>query len=253
MKPRIIPLALLRSSGVLITSQCFKPWRSFGTLPQFLKLQVSRQADELIILDLDASLNDSLVSSRTFSLAQSIANIPVAIGGGVKSADIASRYIQQGADKVIVTSLFIDNPQEIKAITDLIGVQSLSLKIDLKWSCDRQNYFVYDHRLGLSTDMCLDDAIGIIERYPVGELILSSVDNDGSMSGADFNFIKHTNSIGIPKIICGGVSSSSDFLDAFKIHDLSGVAASSIFAYTENTPVTIKKELAANGVSTRNI
>ena len=251
MKPRIIPLALIKNGSLIVTSQKFKPWRTFGTLPQFLKLQVSRQADELIILDIEATKESRIIQKRVFNQCTDIANIPLTLGGGIHSCKDVLEYIQSGADKIVITSWFLDDRSCIPRVASLIGAQSLCLKIDYMKEESSGKYHVYDYRSQKMLESTLSDVLVEIKDCPIGELMLCSVDRDGSLLGLDIAVLDIIPDLNMPLILCGGAVSEVGFVDALSKHNVNAVAGGSVFDYTSVTPLTIKRAMVENGLKAR--
>ena len=251
MKFRIIPLALLSGGSNVVTSQNFNPWRTIGSISQHLKLQVSRQADEIYIIDINSTVKNELISQRILQLIHKHCDIPVAVGGGIKSVKHAEQYIRQGADKIILTSIFLDDPEYIQEISNSIGFQSVALKLDFKYDQDSSSLRLWDYRSKTYSSMSINEVVRYLEKNSVGELVLTDVDKDGSMKGINFSLIKHFLDLDTPIVLSCGAGSPIDFLDAAKANLISGIAASSIFCYSEHTPCTIKQALKANGYNVR--
>ena len=251
MKPRVIPLALLKGDSLVFTSQQFVPWRSFGSLAQFLKLQISRGADELIVLDIDATRTSKSVSNRTLSLIRSLTNIPVSVGGFIYTPESATNCIKNGADKIVIGSLFLENPGMINDISKVIGAQSVTLKLDYSFSEVIGEFVLFDYRFSSTTAITLKKAISMLDSLEFGEIVLSSVDGDGIMKGIDLSVLDLTANINCPVILSGGAASDIDFIKGFRSQQLSGIAASTLFAYTKHTPLTIKTSLEESGIPTR--
>lgn len=253
MKPRVIPLALLKGDSLVFTSQNFEPWRSFGSLAQFLKLQISRGADELIVLDIDATRSCKPVSNRTLSLIRSLTNIPVSVGGFIRTPESATNCIRNGADKIVIGSLFFEDPGMVNDISKVIGAQSVTLKLDYSFSDVIGDFVLFDYRFGSTTAITLKEAISMLDSLEFGEIVLSSVDCDGNMEGIDFSVLDLIANINRPVILSGGAASDIDFIKGFRCQQLSGIAASTLFAYTKHTPLTIKASLDASGIPTRHL
>ena len=243
MKKRVIPAALLKGGTSVVTSQCFKPWRSIGSLAQHLELHVARNADEIHIIDITAGSSLTHISNRVLSLCQSIANIPVAVGGGIADVVTAKRYINLGADKVIIGKLFFDDRVLIRDICTCLGSQSVSLRLDYSYATPTGLPCLYDYSRATITDLQLYDALDIVKSLGVGELTLTCIDRDGLLNGLDPVILNHCPELDIPVLLAGGASTVEDCLSAFKA-GYSGVVSSSMFAYTEITPTTLRDDLS---------
>ena len=145
MKKRVIPCILLKGGTNVWLSQSFAPWRSVGALAQQLRLHINRNCDELLIIDLNNAGSKSFtLSNRILSLVRQEVDVPISYAGGISSSLDASVCINAGFDKVYVTSAFLDNPDILESISDVIGMQSLGLS--LPYTYVSSEYFIWDYR-----------------------------------------------------------------------------------------------------------
>ena len=155
MKKRIIPSILLNNGTTACLSRSFSPWRTVGALTQILRLHVQRGADELLLINVgSAGVPDRLPSERIFSIIRNEVDIPISYSGGIASPQGAITCINSGFDKVYITSLFLDFPDRVEAIANVIGSQSLG--ICLPYHNINGSDFVWDFRS--KTCCCLHDA-----------------------------------------------------------------------------------------------
>jgi len=253
MKPRIIPVALLKNSTSVFTSHLYSPWRSFGSLAQFIKLQVARQADEILVIDIEASLENREVDDRVFKLLVQNTNIPVSVCGGIMNVQTAINYIEKGADKVVLGIACLSQLETVAQITSILGVQSVSMRLDYKYSLSTGEPELYDYRSKSLTGRSIKSVISNLITCPVGEIILSDVSRDGSLKGLDIQIMRYFQSVNCPVVLSCGAGHPDHFYDAFACKGVSAVAASSIFAYTKETPASVKDYLVLKGIDMRRI
>jgi len=252
MKKRIIPSILVNQGTNVFLSRQFSPWRSIAALTQNLRLHVQRHADELLLINLNcAGHPDPLISPRIFSIVRNEVDIPIAYAGGISSLNAASNCINSGFDKVYVTSLLHDNPAEIEKISAVIGNQSLGLCIP--YQLHNNSHFVWDYRNREFTDLSLKEALIMALNLGVGEVLLYNSEYDGSLNGLDMSItqlIKDLN-LPIPILLAGGAGSPEHFSSALLTDQIQGVVAGSIFALTQETPLTIRDHCLKLGIQMR--
>ena len=253
MKKRIIPTILIDSGGKVVISKKFDPWRTVGMLMQSLKMHDQRCADELLILDINATAEKREISSRIFKIISNNVRIPITIGGGIQNISTAKRYINSGADKICLNSLCINNIELIREMSSSLGAQAIVINVTYVWQDDVP--YIYHHQKKMKTDIEVLDFINNIIRFEIGEMILTSVDNDGMLNGFDekiIDYIKGTK-INVPIVLSGGSGNANHYINIFMQHSVSALAGGSIFAITENTPKTLREICGSNGISGRKV
>ena len=256
MKKRIIPSILLKGGTQVTLSKKFKPWRSVGALIQNLRLHINRQADELLIINLDNAGKEFSLPNRILKLIRKEVDIPISYVGGISSIQDASSCINAGFDRVFITSEFIKNPEKISGISNIIGAQSLGISIPYCRSLENHNlYYVFDYQGKRTLDLKLTEAIKKSLALGVGEILLHSVDNDGTLNGFDHGIIDILDNLSpqIPVILAGGAGSAQDVYKVLASSWVQGVVAGSIFALTKETPSTIRQFCKLKGLEMRRI
>ncbi|MFA7314329.1 MAG: imidazole glycerol phosphate synthase cyclase subunit [Candidatus Magasanikbacteria bacterium] len=249
LKLRIIP-TLLFKNFTLVKGVRFNSWRRIGSVMQTVKVFNMREVDELAFLDISAT-----IEGRTpdFELVDEIADecfMPLAVGGGIKSLEDVRKLLSVGADKVILGSVAVSNPQLISDIANNFGSQSVVVSVDV--SKINGDYEVFINSGIKPTGIKPENLIKKMEEMGAGEILLTSIDRDGTMSGYDVDLIKKMSNItNIPLIASGGAGSYKDMLEITKEANVSALAAASIFYFTEQTPLEAKKYLKENGVNVR--
>lgn len=253
MKKRIIPIILIDKGGRVITSKCFKSWRTVGVLAQMLKMHDSREADELIVLDIFATKENRRIENRIFSLISENCRIPVTVGGGIDSVNAAQHYINQGADKICINHLSEKDQKTVKLISDSLGRQAVVISIN--YLKIKNNFFSINYLKNEKKTELLEIAIQRAITQGAGEILLTSVAKDGSLTGMDKSIIPFLNKIKakVPIILAGGAKSPEDYIKFLGLKCIKAIGASSIFCFTEHTPKTIRHECSKNRICVRNV
>ena len=227
---------LLYSEDVFNLSRNFKLQKVGNTewvIENYDFNEMSKSIDELIILNINKNqkpISKKFITNISPLIEKSL--MPVGIGGGIKNYETAKFYFDNGADKIIINSNFFQNDTNfIQKIINQYGSQSVVASIDYKKQ-GLKNAEVYidngDKKLGIS----LFDAIRKIEVLGAGEILLTSVDREGTGKGLDVELLREVrNSISISIIIHGGVGSFEDLYDAFNNHQADAVCVASLFHY----------------------
>ena len=176
--------------------------------------------------------------------------VPLTVGGGIKNLTQVKRLFEVGAYKISVNSFIYENPEFIENVANEFGTQSIvasidARKIDGKWVC-----FSNSGQKNKNIDPIQWSKI--IENCGAGEIMINSIEKDGTMDGYELELIEEiTSSVEIPVIASGGAGKFNDFFDAIELAGASAVAAASIFHFTEFTPNQVKMFLEAKGIPIR--
>lgn len=209
-----------------------------------------RDVDELVLLDIAASSAGTCIDPSHVASAAESCSVPLSVGGGITSVDQAQRLFDVGADRVIVNSSAVTNPRLITQLAERFGVQSVIGSIDAKrfgahWLC-------LTHSATREVHLTPQELAHHLETLGAGELIITSVDRDGTMTGYDLELVKSVvDTVAIPVIASGGAGNPGDMVDAVLVGGASAVAASSLFHYTATTPAEVKERLAQEGIPVR--
>lgn len=253
---RIIPVLLLKN-GLLIRSQLFKFHQAIGDPIPTIKRLSDWQTDEIILLNIGN--NKSLDSRRTDkwhnlgitnmeNLVSSISKFcfsPLTIGGSIRKLQDFKNLFKAGADKCSVNTSLVNDPNLIKEAVELFGSQAIVASIDLKYVAKDKNYFSFINSGSINTNKTMEETINYAQDLGVGEILISSIDHDGSAQGYDKSIVERLNLIKpkLPIVINSGPSNSNDFLYALKSKYIQAAAASNIFYFTESSYPKIKKDL----------
>jgi cyclase len=230
LKTRVIPCLLLQDSGFVKTVK-FKKTVYLGGPINILKIFNEKEVDEVIVLDISATMEERPVNFELIKEITSECFMPLCYGGGITNTEDAARILELGVEKVAVNSYAVDNPEFVSECAKLFGSQSIVVSIDVKKSL-LGRYQIFTH--GGRKNTKLDPVAHAVQMQELGagELLLNSIDNDGTMKGYDTELIKTVStSVSIPVIACGGAGKTEDLLAANRIGGASAVAAGSMFVF----------------------
>lgn len=229
-RPRVIPVLLLRKLG-LVKSVQFKNHRYIGDPINAVKILNDKRADELVFLDIDATRENRLISVDFVSKVGDEANMPFAVGGGIKSIDDIRSILNKGAEKVVLSTVAVQNPEFIKQAADYFGSSTIVVCVDIKKNLFGNSKVMCENARRKSKFDIIEFA-KLVERNGAGELIIQSVDQDGTYKGYDLELIREVSeNVTIPVVALGGAKDFNDFRKAFHTAYASAVAAGSLFVY----------------------
>lgn len=253
LKKRIIPVLLLKN-GRMVKGKKFSNFKDTGDPNTAVKIYSSQDADELMFLDIDASSFSKNILLDTVRKAAKECNIPLSVGGGVKTVDDVRDILLAGADKVVITSAMINDPKILENISKLFGSQCIVGGIDYKYNETKKYNEVWINCGNKNTGMNLNSYAKKVESYGVGEILLNSIDKDGIMGGYDLDNIRKISfEIKIPVIACGGAGNFNHILEIFNKTEVSAAACSSLFHFGDYNPIQIRTYLKNHNIAMRNI
>ena len=230
IRPRIIPCLLLRGHGLVKTKK-FKDPVYIGDPVNTVRIFNDKEADELIILDIDASREGR---EPNYELIAEIAGecfMPIAYGGGIKTLAQATKLIRCGVEKVVINSASVDRIGVIKEIAEIFGSQAVVGGIDVHRSL-LGDYRVVIKSGTVSTKINPEEHAFALALAGAGEIFLNSIEHDGGMEGYDLKLIKKVaESVSVPIVACGGAGSLDHLRDALLQGGASAVAAGSMFVF----------------------
>jgi cyclase len=230
LKVRVIPCLLLRNGG-LVKSVNFKNHKYVGDPINAVKIFNDKEVDELMFIDIEATKQNRGPNYDLLSRISREAFMPLGYGGGVKSVDEVKKLTRLGIEKVSINSFSITNPDIITQAADVAGSQSIVASIDVKkdfWG----KHKVYDYLKNKTTNLDPVEFAVEMEKKGAGEILLNSVDNEGTFKGYDIDLInKITSAVSIPVIASGGAGSINDFAKAINEGHASAVSAGSFFVF----------------------
>lgn len=230
LRPRLIPVLLLEDQALVKTIQFKKP-NYIGDPINAVKIFNDLEADELVFLDINATNQNRLIDLDFVRQVGEEANMPFSVGGGIKTIEDIRSIIAAGAERVVIGSYAIENPDFIKEASAEFGTSTISVCIDFK-----NNFFrkikAYSFRGKIESKYSPIEFAKIMEDKGAGEIIIQSIKKDGTMSGYDKSLIfEVSKSLKIPVIALGGASNYSDLKECFNDAYVNGVAAGSLFVY----------------------
>ena len=247
MKLRIIP-TVLYNDNLCVKGKNFKSWRVSGSLKQTIKLYSLREVDELIFLNINAN-----TGKINFNAVDDFADecfMPITVGGGIKHIEDIKKLFHVGADRVSINTYAFKNINFLKEAMDNYGKQSIVISVDYKQVNNEPIVFINSGNT--NTNKNLYSYLSDLEKINPGEILINSIDHDGLMNGYDSKTIKKIDQEFDLKIICsGGMKSSNDIIELYNSTKIKSFSMSSVFHYTELTPMSLKRQLSECGVPVR--
>lgn len=249
---RIIPCLDVKN-GETVKGVNFENLRSAGDPVALAKKYSGEGADELVFLDITAT-NEA--RKTTVKMVEAVANqvfIPFTVGGGIKSIEDMRALLLAGADKISINSAAVKNPEIIKQASDYFGSQCVVIAIDAKFIDN--DYFVFINAGTKNTGLKLIDWAKEAEKLGAGEILLTSMDADGTQNGFDINMTKTISTIlKIPVIASGGAGANPQhFVDIFNEGKADAALAASIFHFGTLPVPKLKSELAKSNITVREV
>lgn len=232
LRSRVIPCLLVHNKGLVKTVQ-FKNPKYVGDPINAVKIFNEKEVDELIVLDIDASKEQR---GPNFSLIEKLAiecRMPFCYGGGVISAEDAKKIINLGAEKVALSSAVINDISLAGRIGQSVGVQSVVVILDvLKQGLFKSEYEIVINNGTKKTGIKVQEFVSNLNKIGVGEIVINSIDKDGTMSGYDFKLARQVrDNCDVPLTILGGAGSLEDVKSLINEFNIIGAAAGSLFVF----------------------
>lgn len=248
---RIIPCLDVKD-GRVVKGVNFVNLTDAGDPVKCAKLYDEAGADELVFLDITASSdNRKTVADMVEQVAKNVF-IPFTVGGGIRTVEDFRNILSAGADKVSVNSAAIKRPELISEAAEKFGSQCVVCAIDAKRKADNTGWEIYLNGGRINTGIDALEWAKKIEKLGAGEILLTSMDTDGTKSGYDIELTKKVSeSVKIPVIASGGAGTMEHFYDAFTVGKADAVLAASLFHFREIKIADLKKYLKARGIEVR--
>lgn len=249
LKVRVIPILLLQD-GLLKKPVQFKNPRTVANPITIVRVFEERQVDELILLDIGLTVDQDEIDPQIVRDIAEELTVPFAFGGGISSVEQMTEIIQAGAEKIVVNTAAVNNPNIISDGAKRFGSQCIVVSVDALKANNK--YEVYVKSGSVPTGLDPVEWAKDLESRGAGEILINSISHEGMLDGYDLDlFHKISQSVSIPVIAAGGASCLRDFVDAVKIGGVSAVGAGSLYHYTKNTPDMIKGILRDNNIPVR--
>lgn len=262
LKTRVIPVLFLMD-GMIVRSEGFHDFLIIGNPINQLERLSQWRADELVYIDITRAAGKARTQSRLehkikpqsdiIAILREIAKtafMPLTFGGGIRSIDQVNAFIRNGADKILINSEAHRRPSLVTEVAERFGSQAMMVGIDVQREGDGHAVYIDQGRTRIEGDVV--DHAKAMERAGAGEILLNSIDRDGSADGYDVDVIRAVaDAVGIPVIACGGVGVFEHMPPAIDDGHASAVAAGNIFHFTEQSYKRSKRVLRNLGYNVR--
>jgi cyclase len=229
IQARVIPCLLLRGNGLVKTIK-FRDSVYLGDPVNAVRIFSDKEADEIVILDIDASRVGREPSYELIAEMAGEAFMPVAYGGGVRTLEQIRRLIRSGVEKVVINTMATESTDTIRAAVDIFGSQAIVGAVDVKRKLFG-SYAVMVKSGVVETRLNLRQHIDNLICAGIGELFVNDVDRDGTMLGYDLDLVRFVSKAPIPVVVCGGAGNIQHLSQAVHEGGASAVAAGSMFVF----------------------
>ncbi|WP_026575954.1 imidazole glycerol phosphate synthase subunit HisF [Bacillus sp. UNC438CL73TsuS30] len=248
---RIIPCLDVKEGRVVKGIQ-FVELRDAGDPVELARFYDEQGADELVFLDISASVEGRKTMVEVVKAVASELAIPFTVGGGINALEDMKRILRAGADKVSLNTAAVLNPKLIEEGANFFGSQCIVVAIDAKFDKEIGTWRVYTHGGRTPTDKKVVEWAQEAAALGAGEILLTSMDSDGEKNGFDLKLTKAVgDAVSIPVIASGGAGNAAHFEDAFQTAKADAALAASIFHYKETSVHEVKSYLREKGVTVR--
>ncbi len=252
LKKRIIPCLDIKN-GKVVKGINFERLTNIGDPVEYAKMYETQCADEIVFLDITASYEEREIIKDIIEKGAKELRIPLTVGGGIRTLEDFRSILKSGADKVSINSAAVKKPNLIKEASKEFGSQCVVVAIDGKRD-EKGNFKVYIKGGRENTGLDLVQWAKKCEELGAGEILLTSMDADGTKKGYDIQMTKEiVENVRIPVIASGGCGSIKDIVDVFEKTNCDAALVASLFHYKEATIDEVKEELAKNNISVRRI
>ncbi len=229
LRPRIIPCLLVHNKGLVKTVK-FQEGKYVGDPMNAVRIFNEKQADELMVLDIDATANGVEPDMKMIQFWAVECRMPLCYGGGVRTAGQAAQIINVGVEKVAISAAAVERPALVSEIAQEVGSQSVVVVLDVKRAGDR--YEVWTHNASRNSGLDAVEFATRMQALGVGEIVINSVDRDGTMSGYDVDLAQRIRAaVSVPMTVLGGASSVDDMGQLINRLGIIGAAAGSLFVF----------------------
>jgi len=231
LRPRIIPCLLIHNGGLVKTVKFGEP-KYVGDPLNAVRIFNEKEVDELMVVDIDASRFGRPPNETLISQLAAECRMPLCYGGGVKTADQVERLVGLGVEKVAISSAVVEEPQLITRIARQVGSQSVVSVIDVKATGLFRKQEVVTINASCRTGLEPVAFARKLQDLGVGEIVLNSVDRDGTMNGYDLDLIDRVRgAVSVPLTVLGGAGSLEHIRELVRRYPVIGAAAGSLFVF----------------------
>lgn len=249
LKKRIIAV-LNVYNDVVVQSKKFTHYLPVGKPPVAVEFLNRWGIDEIAFIDITARKNNRRPEFELVKRSSTRCQVPLAVGGGITTLDDVHELMQYGADKVILNQPLLENRQLITNIAHAYGDQCVVVSIDA--TKDQSAYRVYNYKEKKAGNISAAEAARIAEEAGAGEIMINSVERDGSYEGYAIDLINEVcNAVTIPVIATGGARNADDMIALFKQTEAAAAAAGNFFHFSEHSVIIAKKKIHEAGISIR--
>lgn len=231
LHPRIIPCLLVHKKGLVKTVK-FKEPKYVGDPLNAVRIFNEKEVDELMVLDIDATTYGNEPDYKMIQNLAAECRMPLCYGGGIKTVEQAQHIFSLGIEKIAISSIAVEKPEIIIQISERVGNQSVTVVLDVKKKFLSNKYEVWTHNGTKSSGLDAVDFAKKCESLGAGEIIVNSIDQDGTMKGYDNTIVdKIREAIHIPMTVLGGAGSLEHIGELISKHSIIGAAAGSLFVF----------------------
>lgn len=250
VKKRIIPKFLIKDGRLVKAIRFHENYREAGNPLTTAKVYDSYGVDELIFLDIHASIESRNTILEIIEKISCEVFMPFTVGGGIRTLDDINNLLRAGADKVSINTSAIENPDFIKTSASKFGDQCIVVSIDYR-EITPGVFNVFSHAGMNKTELNPLEWALRMQDNNCGEILLCSIDRDGTMSGYDLDMIAQlTEKLNVPLIASSGAGSLLDCIEAFN-SGASAITISSMFIFTDHSPIKVRSQLWSNNIDVR--
>lgn len=250
LRKRIIP-CLDVDDGRVVKGVNFKDLRDAGDPVEVARQYDREEADELVFLDITASSDRREIMRETVAETAEEIFMPLTVGGGIRSTDDMRGILTAGADKTAINTAAVEDPSLIERGAERFGSQCIVVAVDGKRTGEDE-WRVHTHGGREPRDRTVVEWCREVERRGAGEILLTSMDADGTKDGYDLPMLQRvSNAVNIPVIASGGAGSPQDFVDVFRETRASAALAASVFHYDQHPVPDVKEYCRNNDVPIR--
>ncbi len=245
MLAKRIIIVLTFLDGVLFRTKKFRPDTRYTD--NFID---NTLVDEIVLIDVSNSKRNRGLFYNVIKKISKSCFVPITVGGHINNLEEIEKFQNLGADKILINTLIYENEEIVKKITNKYGSQFVIGGIDLM-KIDKK-FKIFSNHGKKQLDLNIDECLKKFESCKIGEVLVQSIDRDGSLKGYEDNINKlikeKTN---LPVIVCGGAGNWNNFIDAFKISKVDGACTNNIYHYSEKSIKLIKETLKKKGIYVR--
>ncbi|VAX76315.1 imidazole glycerol phosphate synthase subunit HisF [Buchnera aphidicola] len=243
-------------NGVVVKGIQFRDHKIVGEILELAQYYSDNGIDELVFYDISASPEKKILDIKWITSISEIINIPFSVSGGIRSVEDARLILSLGADKISINSPALNDPTLISKLANRFGTQCVIVGIDSWYDEINKNYQVFKYTGNQykcsSSSWKTMDWVKEVQKLGAGEIVLNTMNTDGKKTGYDINQLKEIRKIcSVPLIASGGAGSVNDFFDVFRLTDVDGALAASVFHKKLISISSLKNFLAQKGVIVR--